>query len=932
MTETFLSRFTPSLSSPDTLENITVGRGKELERIIELVENGVATAAKHHVLLIGPRGIGKTHLISIINHRLQKNSKLKRKMLVVWLREEEWGVSSFLDLLVRILRTITESTQNGGNDKSQLKPEEIETLFDVPPAEAEAKATQLLKKAAGKRTLVLLAENLDEIFRGIGEEGQQKLRSFIQENPFISIIATTQSLFAGVSSQTEPFYGFFRLYHLSGLSFGEAVELLVKVAKLKKDESLAAYLITPEGRARVRAVHHLVGGNPRLYVIFSEFLSRSAMEDLVTPFMKMLDELTPYYQERMRWLSQQQRQIVEIMCDAGKPISVKDIARRAFITHQTASGQLKQLREHNYVDSKQFGRESLYELREPLMRLTVEVKKKRGEPIRLLVDFLRLWYSPDEIQSRLEMLGGEPSLESDYLSRARIEILSETDDPRLAACKADYNESIDKKDFRAAFQIAEEMAAIKSSYSNWYLKLITAEELSLSDEVEKAEQKLRKIKPEDAYDYYFRGEYYMRRNYLSHAISSYNRAVEMKPDLKDAWIALTRALIDTGNYQSARNAGNKSVELAPDDISSWYYLSHIIANLGDFEEAKPVYQKVIDLNPDAVRAWANMGWLHCRFKRFQEALPYLEKALEISPDNSNVLTNRGWALAGLNRHTEAVIDFDRALELNPYDIWALNNKGWSLIDLGKFDEALELFQRYVQIAPAAPAAWDGLGQVYFYLEKHAESLKASQEALRIDQKSAEAWRNHGIALSILGKQGGALMSLDQALKYGDHSTLTLFYRAVALVATGKQDEGFEELNHAFSHACRTHGINLKNVVRLFELIYAQFEEKWENFIPQIIAPYIKYQLINPLGTALVKFLVQTLRDDENKEKTSRWIKTWQEFIGQYKELDFSAELLDVAWRYRQTKDKSILWTLPAEEREIITDFSESNQSDVPFKG
>lgn len=914
MPETFLSRFTPSLSKPETLETINVGRGKELSRIVELVANGVNTAAKHHVLVVGPRGIGKTHLVSLINHRLQKDGELRTRMITVWLKEEEWGVSSFLDLLLRILRNLAETRQ------TSLEPEAVESLYDIEPKEAESSAARLLKKTAGDKTLVLLAENLDEIFKGLGESGQQKLRSFIQENPFVSIVATTQSLFAGVSSQTEPFYGFFSVYHLAGFSFAEAVEMLVKIAKLRRDEALAAYLKTPEGRARVRAVHHLVGGSPRLYVIFSEFLSRSAIEDLVTPFMKMLDELTPYYQERMRSLSHQQRQIVEIMCDAGKPLAVKEIARRAFVTHQTASGQLKQLREYNYVDSRQFGRESLYELREPLMRLTVEVKKNRGEPIRLLIDFLRLWYSPEEIESRLEMLGGEPCLESDYLNRARHELLSNTDDPRVVACKADYNLLVDKGDLKSALAVADELIAIKSNFSNWFLKWSLSGSLGLQSETEEAEKKLRKITPKDAHDWYFRGEYFSRRNKLSHAVNSFNKSVEMKPDLAEAWNGLTYALMQLGDYQAALNSSAKTVELAPENVNNWYYRAHILANISNFEEAKPVYQKVIDLDPNSFTAWTNMGWLHCRFNKFAEALPFLDKAFELNPTNPIVFNNRGWAFAGLKRHEEAVADFDRALALNPNDIWAYNNRGWSLIELDRFDEALRHFKKYTRLAPTNSAAWDGLAQVFFHLEKYKDALKAAEKAVKYDRRCMNGWSVHGSALSILGKQGGALLSLEQALKNGDHSSITLFYRAVALVATGKEKEGFAELDHAFSHACRVHGINLKSVMHLFELIFNQFEEKWSDFISQIIGSYVKNNLIHRLGAALVKFAFRLLQMETEKDKVGRWISIWREAIERHPELQFFRELLETAWQYVQTGDELVLYNLPSEERKLITDF------------
>jgi tetratricopeptide (TPR) repeat protein/DNA-binding transcriptional ArsR family regulator len=919
MSETFLSRFTPSLSKPETLETITVGRQKELKRIVELVADSVQTKSKHHVLLIGPRGIGKTHLISLINYYLKEKNDFSDRMVTVWLREEEWGVSSFLDLLIRILQNLVETGQ------TKLKSENVEALFDKDLKVAEQDAMQLLKKTIGGKTLVLLVENLNEIFKGLGESGQQKLRSFIQENPFISIIATTQSLFPAVASQKKPFYGFFRLYHLSGLTFAEAIQLLINIAKLKKDKELADYLETPEGRARVRAVHHLVGGNPRLYVIFSEFLDKQSIENLVIPFMKMLDDLTPYYQERMRWISPQQRQIVEIMCIAGKPLTVKEIARRAFTSHQTASGQLKQLRENGYVESKQFGRESLYELQEPLMRLTVEVKKNRGEPIRLLVDFLRLWYSPEEIESRIEMLGGEASIESDYLQRAKYELLNEADDPRITACKADFNSYIEKGDLVSALETADELIAIKSNFSNWFLKWSLSAKLGLAETTE-IEQKLKNIKPKDAYDWYFKGQYFTHWNRFSHAINALNKSIQIKSDMAEAWSALTNILIQIGNYPKALEASSKSTEIASENISNWYSHAHILSRVSDFETAKSAYQKIIDLAPDSHEAWANMGWFLCESKKYEEALTFMEKAVKLNPNDSKVLTNLGWALAGLNKHEEAIKNFKHALEIDPNNFWAYNNLGWSLIELGDFKRAKSHFQEYTRLEPTNAAAWDGLGQSLLHLEEYEGARLAAEKAVTLDRKCFNAWSVHGITLSIAGKQGGALLSFDNALKYGDHSSITLFYRAVALLATGKDKEGLEELDHAICQACRVHGVNLRNVMHFFDLLYKQLEPRWNDLIPHIINSYIKYGLTNRLEAALVKFQFRLLQNEFDKKDIERWTNTWQKFAKDKKEMDFSIELLKVATKYKLIGDESILHELPEEERKLITAFEDSSQS------
>jgi len=64
-------------------------------------------------------------------------------------------------------------------------------------------------------------------------------------------------------------------------------------------------------------------------------------------------------------------------------------------------GTLKKLKEMGYVKGTQRGREVYYELAEPLMRLSLQVKEAsendgRGtSPIKLLVDFIRTWYDKE---------------------------------------------------------------------------------------------------------------------------------------------------------------------------------------------------------------------------------------------------------------------------------------------------------------------------------------------------------------------------------------------------------------------------------------------------------------------------------------------------------------------------------------------------------
>ena len=549
----YLSRFTPSIMSPKTLEAIFVQREGLAKRIVELVRESACGGSKHHVLLVGPRGIGKTHLVALVYHRIRAMEDLDGRLLIAWLREEEWGITSLLDLFLRIFRALSAEYKDVRLDG------QVASLYDLPPEGAERRAGELLREFVGDRTLLVLMENLDEIFEGLGDEGQKRLRSYIQENPFWTILATAQSLFGGVSLRTSPFYGFFRIYHLEELDFEDAVLLLTKIASHEGDKELASFIQTPKGRARIRAVHHLAGGNHRVYIIFSQFLTRESLDELVESVLGMLDDLTPYYQQRMSWLSPQQRKIVEFLIESRHAVPVKEIAKRCFMTHQTASSQLKTLKEMGYVRSISIGRESYYELREPLMRLCIEVKKYRGEPIRLLVEFLRLWYSTDELRKKLESLQPEQSLEQEYLLYALRISQEEKKNPVVESCLRDYVTYIEKWEFARALEVAEELVTVRGNARDWLSRGLVLGNLGRHEE----------------------------------ALESFDRAIELDPNDALAWLSRGAALGNLGRHQEALESFDKAIELDPNNALAWFNRGRALYALGRHQEALDLLFKAL---------------------------------------------------------------------------------------------------------------------------------------------------------------------------------------------------------------------------------------------------------------------------------------------------------------------------------------------------
>ena len=395
--DAFISVFTPSQTKAEYLEAIFVQRHALLEDTVERIHESAATSNKHHLLFVGPRGSGKTHLVTLLVHRLGQRPDITKKLRIAWLNEDETS-TTMLDLLLRIYQALVKRYPNVYNAAS------LETAFELEADEAQRFLTKLLLESISQEhaTILVVVENLDALFEGLGDIGQKQLRALIQENPRFAIVATAQHLSDYFRSRNHPFFGFFQTAHFKPLTEAEAAELLGKISLLKERPEVARFLRTRKGRARVRALHHLSGGNHRVYIVLSQFVTQDSIDALVTPFIKMVDELTPYYQERLRWLPPQQRKIIAFLSTSTRPVSVKNIAKRLFATPQTISSQLKDLRNKGYVISTQRGRESLYEITEPLMRICVEVKEnKSSEPLALLVDFIRAWYDQSDLTQRL---------------------------------------------------------------------------------------------------------------------------------------------------------------------------------------------------------------------------------------------------------------------------------------------------------------------------------------------------------------------------------------------------------------------------------------------------------------------------------------------------------------------------------------------------
>lgn len=437
---------------------------------------------------------------------------------------------------------------------------------------------------------------------------------------------------------------------------------MTRIAKYKKDKPLTSFLRTPQGRARVRAVHHLAGGNPRVYTIFAQFLNRASMEKLVEPFMRAMDDLTPYYQARMSLLSPQQRKIIELLCDRRGAVTVKEIAQRCFITHQTTSGQLKQLREMRYVNATAIGRESYYELNEPLMRICLEVKKHRGETLRLFVEFLRCWYTRPELEGLLELNPLEAKIESQYTQQALRLSKDDSDDPRISSCNKDLERYKDAGEYEKALKVLDELDALEG---------VTYENLLE------------------------RGGVFAEQKKHEKALSIYKQAIAIDVSRYFAWLSVGFSHLNLAQYEEGLQAYDKVIALGSEIPAVWGLRGACLYKLGRHEEAVQSFSQLVEKDPKDKYVWDIMGKSLHELLRFSEAAKAFGKAYKLNNANHDALFHQYMALISakeIQRALDLGNKHESILSQNKLYFWM---KAVALSFLGLDAEALPCWQQAI---------------------------------------------------------------------------------------------------------------------------------------------------------------------------------------------------------------------------------------------
>ena len=375
--------FNPSQQSTDELESTFVGRHSLLDRLERDLGRDQKAGTPRHWQIIGPRGSGKSHLTELLARRMAKRHGWR----IARLPEENYQVATLGELLEQIVV----------RSESFPGPSPFAGMMDDRTLQDRAIDRLRGSLLSTKKPLLVVLENLASMLdRQLkSPRDQARLRDILTNNPPFVLVATSTSQSAATMKHSAPLFEFFQTITLDDLERSDIKDLVRARAGWENNSSLLADFERVTGQ--IDAIYHLSGGNPRLALALYTVVQQGVTSELYDQIMKLLDEVTPYYQARLSDIPPQAARVLTEMAISESVSTPAAIARLCRIPTNQVTAQISKLLDERLVvqGGRPNARSRYYEVKDRLLRIWIQMRESVGAArrLRFLAEFYERWYA-----------------------------------------------------------------------------------------------------------------------------------------------------------------------------------------------------------------------------------------------------------------------------------------------------------------------------------------------------------------------------------------------------------------------------------------------------------------------------------------------------------------------------------------------------------
>lgn len=375
-----------------------VVRHRQFDEVFRDVSTDDMKYPGQHYMLLGQRGSGKTTLLWRLKYAIEDNEYLNKWVIPVMFSEEQYNISQVVNIWEYIAEYLEDAHNFLGIYADMQRHADKKDFEEI--------ALDILIKYLDryKKKVVLLIDNIGDLLDKLDRLEIFRLREILQTIPHLRLIAASSAVLDGILDYQQPFFEFFKMIPLMGLSYDESTALLKKLAEMHGETEKIKKIIK-ETPSRIETLRTLSGGLPRTMALLFQVFVDDEHGNAVNDLEKILDAVTPLYKHRMDALPAQQQKIVDAVARNWEAVSVKELTQKLRLESKVISAQLRQVERIDIIEKRTTKTKNhLYLLRERFFNIWYLMRYGRKEDrqrVIWLVKFLELWCDKKEIEKRI---------------------------------------------------------------------------------------------------------------------------------------------------------------------------------------------------------------------------------------------------------------------------------------------------------------------------------------------------------------------------------------------------------------------------------------------------------------------------------------------------------------------------------------------------